>query len=301
MKMIKKRLVSVPVSRAGWLPFLLIFFWVTFAAWAATGEESSPAVVDPVTKGLSGISKIVHANPDDFTFAVFGDNRGSKGIFERILSMISGDPDILFAVSGGDIVSTGTKELFDFFFSQVNQYLTKPLVFAVGNHELLFGGTTLYDSEVGRRNYSFTFGNAYFIVIDDTNEIRMDSGFKEWLKKELDDAEHYRETLVFMHVPLYDPRPRGRHCLEPAAAEQLLKIFEGHRITYIFCSHIHGYFTGDWKAGDGKEIPYTISGGAGVELIQPDDPDHYFFHYLKVHVRDGAVTVEPVPVSCGAK
>ena len=70
-----------------------------------------------------------------------------------------------------------------------------------------------------------------------------------------------------------------------------MDVLRGHRITHIFCSHIHGYFTGDWEG-----IPYTISGGAGAPLVGTD-PAHFFYHYLKVRVRGGTVTVEPVPVT----
>ncbi len=290
----KRRLVFGPVSCATWLPAVLVFLSVTLAFSVVAGGQSSPAAVDPTTVGLSRIEKIFPPNPDDFTFAAFGDNRGSTTIFERLLTRISDDPDILFAVSTGDIVGRGTPKLFDFFFSQVTRYLTKPLVFTVGNHELAGGGTALYASVVGRRDYSFVFGDAYFIVIDDTDESRIDSVFEEWLRKELDAAGRYHETLVFMHVPLFDPPGTDiRHSQGPAAAERLMDVFRDYRITYIFCSHIHGYYQGSWEG-----IPYVISGGAGAPLIGTD-PAHYFYHYLKVRVRGGAVTIEPVPVLPG--
>lgn len=293
--MTKKGLVSGLLSYAGWLPAALVFLAAALCAPAA-GGQASPDAVNPVTKGLSRIEEIVPSDSGDFSFAVFGDNRGSTTVIEHILSRISDDPDILFAVSTGDIVGRGTPELFDFFFAQVARYLTKPLVFVVGNHELAGGGIELYESVVGPRNYSFVFGDAYFIVLDDTNGNRIDAVFEQWLTKELDVAGTYDQTLVFMHVPLYDPPGTGiRHSLGPRTAKQLMDIFKGRRITHIFCSHIHGYYRGNWEG-----IPYTISGGAGAPLIGTD-PAHYFYHYLKVRVRGGAVTVETVPVAPGDK
>jgi hypothetical protein len=292
--MTKKRLVSGLLSYAGWLPAALVFLAATLCGPAA-GGQASPDAVNPVTESLSRIEEIVPSNPDDFTFAVIGDNQGSTTVFTHLLTQISGDPDILFAVSTGDTVNDGNRWLFGFFFSQVTRYLTKPLILTASNHELS-RGVEHYESIVGRRNYSFTFGNVYFIVIDDISANRMDSIFKDWLTKELDAADGYSATLVFMHAPLYDPPGSGiHHSLGPRTAERLMDIFKGRRITHIFCSHIHGYFTGDWEG-----IPYTISGGAGAPLIGTD-PAHFFYHYLKVRVRGGAVTVEPVPVAPGDK
>ena len=43
-------------------------------------------------------------------------------------------------------------------------------------------------------------------------------------------------------------------------------------------------------------MPLTsITGGAGAEL-DGDDPDHYFFHYLKVTIQNGNVDVRAKPV-----
>ncbi len=280
--------------RIAWLAAVLALFWAIPAAGFALDNQANREAVDHVTEGLIRVWEIAPPNPDDFTFAVIGDNQGSTTVFERLLSSVSGDPDILFAVSTGDTVNDGTGRQFGFFFSQVTRYLTKPLILTASNHELS-RGIEQYESLVGRRNYSFTFGNAYFIVIDDISSNRMDSVFTEWLTKELEAAGKYAATLVFMHAPLYDPPGSGiHHSLGPRSAERLMDIFRGHRITRIFCSHIHGYFTGDWEG-----IPYTISGGAGGPLTGTD-PAHFFYHYLKVRVKDGAVTAVPVPVETPA-
>ena len=271
---------------------LFIFLWVVLSFPLVCGAQEAPTTTDPVTTGLALISEITPSDPGDFTFAVFGDNRGSTTVFETLLGQINDDPDILFAISLGDIVGVGTQARFDFFFSQVNRCLRKPLVFAVGNHELMGGGRDLYTTAVGRLNYSFAFGDAYFIIIDDTGPSGIDPAFEEWLKGELTAAGGYGKTFVFMHVPLYNPAGTDiRHSLSPGPARRLMDILSRYRVTHIFCSHIHGYYSGDWEG-----IPYTISGGAGAPLVGTD-PQHYFFNYLRVHVKGASVTIEVVPVN----
>ncbi len=280
----------------GWKTAAFVIFCAACLVPLLVGGQPSPTADNPVAKGLSRIAGITLPNPHTFTFAVFGDNRGSTEVFERLLTGISDDPDILFAVSTGDIVGIGSRDRFNFFFSQVNRCLTKPLVFAVGNHELLGGGDARYPSVVGSRDYSFVFGDAAFIIVDDTKPDGIDAAGEELLKKELAAADTYGQTFVFMHVPLYDPPGTDiRHSLAPSAAGRLMDLFRGHRITRIFCSHIHGYYQGDWEG-----IPFTISGGAGAPLIGTD-PAHYFNHYLKVRVINGQTTVEPVPVATDTK
>lgn len=88
-------------------------------------------------------------------------------------------------------------------------------------------------------------------------------------------AQAYQYRLIFLHIPLYDPRGQG-HCLPQAAADQLLALFQANNVTQIFAGHIHGYFKGAWGG-----IPYIITGGAGVPL-NGSDPANYFFHYLKI-------------------
>ena len=89
-----------------------------------------------------------------------------------------------------------------------------------------------------------------------------------------------------MHIPLFDPRGgENHHCLRPELAAKLLALFKKYKVTYIFAAHIHDYYTGTW---DG--IPYTITGGAGAKLYG-SDPEHAFYHYLKVTIKGDQVQV----------
>ncbi len=65
--------------------------------------------------------------------------------------------------------------------------------------------------------------------------------------------------------------------------KDLLDLFRRYGVTHLFTSHIHGYFS-----GVREEIPYTITGGAGGRL-QGSDPQHFFHHYIKVHLHNGKI------------
>ena len=111
----------------------------------------------------------------------------------------------------------------------------------------------------------------------------------QWLRKQLKQSQSFKYRFVFMHVPLYDPRPDVSHCLSDTNnAAELNSLFDKYKVTMLFSSHIHAYFTGKWG-----HTPYTITGGAGAEL-GGKDPAHYFFHYIKVTVNKNKVNYQLV-------
>jgi hypothetical protein len=233
----------------------------------------------------TNLQNIKITNPDDFNFAVFGDNKNSFTTFEGLIEHVNRDPSIAFAIDLGDLVYDGEKEKYRHFFNQIKKFRL-PLLAAIGNHELKENGRGLYYDIFGPFYYSFEIGNNYFIVLDDADEIGLDFWQSRWLEDELEKSQPYTNRFILMHVPLYDPRGEGyKHSLPEGEANKLATLFHKYRVTHIFCSHIHGYFSGQWQG-----VPYTITGGAGAELYGID-PNHFFYHYLKVYVKDGALNV----------
>jgi hypothetical protein len=183
-------------------------------------------------------------------------------------------------------------EKYRYFFTQVRKNLNIPLLTAIGNHDLAEKGRGLYYDLLGPFYYSFKIGRDYFIVLDNADERRIDPWQRLWLESELQKATQYAQRFVFMHMPLFDPRGFPyRHCMGAGPAQDLLDLFKKYKVSHIFASHIHAYYTGKWEG-----IPYTISGGGGASLVGKD-PDHAFFHYLKVHVAGERVDMAAVPLA----
>lgn len=235
-------------------------------------------------KQLQGIDK----KTKKISFAVFGDNKNSITIFENLINAVNMD-DVMFSIDIGDIVQDGEREKYRFFINQIKKF-QKPLLTAIGNHELRENGRGHYYDLFGKFYYSFTIGDAYFIVLDDANENNLDPSQMEWLEKELKNAINYKYSFVFMHVPLFDPRkegPRITHNLKDIKfANQLNAIFDKYDITMLFASHIHAFYQGLWS-----KTPYIITGGAGAELVGTN-PEHDFYHYIKVNVSEDGINYE---------
>jgi hypothetical protein len=226
------------------------------------------------------LSRVKFVDPEDFTFAVFGDNKGNYSFFEPLLKEIDHDKEIAFAVGIGDLVPKGERGFFRRFLREVQELLAIPLFTAIGNHDLNGGSSENYLKVFGPTYYAFQVGKSYFIVLDATTESGFNKTERQWLEEELKKAQISKARFVFMHVPPFDPRGDGFHkCLNDG--KEFLDLFGHYHVTHLFASHIHGYFSGVWQG-----VPYTITGGAGAKL-QGDDPNHFFHHYVTVHVHQG--------------
>lgn len=266
-----------------WVPVvLLLFFWLAGAVW---GESGGLPARD---WNLQNLKRIQALKPDPLTFAVLGDNRGNFPVFEGLLRQMARDPSLQFAIHLGDMVDKGELPRYHAFFQSLRQYLKMPLLAVIGNHELAADPEgRWYTGIFGPRNYAFHLGSHYFIIFDDAAKSGPDQDQYRWLEAELKKAGSYQTRLVFLHTPLHDPRGgEHRHCLLPDCGRRLAALFKQYRVTHIFAGHIHSFFEGRW---DG--VPYTITAGAGAKLYGTD-PQHFFYHYLKVTVQGDRVKTQ---------
>jgi hypothetical protein len=228
------------------------------------------------------ISRIKVADCDDFTFAVFGDNKEGYSLFDALLKDIAQKREISFVIAVGDLVPRGKRWLFRLFLREVQNNLAIPLIAALGNHDLHGRSADNFRDIFGPTYYSFQVGEGYFIILDATTGDGFNKTERHWLEKELKNAQTSTVRFVFMHVSPFDPRGKGfRKCLKDG--KDLLRLFRRYNVTHLFASHIHGYFSGVWEG-----VPYTITGGAGSSL-QGEDPDHFFHHYVTARVHQGKV------------
>jgi hypothetical protein len=268
-KILKAPLVKIILASLCILLFMGLKFWDYYAPLPIHDWNNNE------------ISRIKVTNSENFTFAVFGDNKGNHSIFEPLLRDIDHNKEAAFAIDVGDLVSEGKKGKYRRFLNQVQENLTIPLITAIGNHDFN-NDSRNYEEIFGPTHYSFEIGWNYFIVLNATTEAGLNKEERKWLEDELKKAQASKTRFVFMHVPPFDPRGQGfQKCLRNGS--DLLGLFKRYNLTHLFASHIHGYFSGVWQG-----IPYTITGGAGGRL-QGDDPSHFFHHYVTVHVHQGKV------------
>lgn len=211
----------------------------------------------------------------NFSFAVLADNKNGYKTFKRILKDIESN-NYLFAIDVGDLVYDGEKTKYRIFYNLIKNLKT-PFLVAPGNHDIREGGEGNYFDIFGKFYYSFEYNNALFIVLDTSNGKAIDEVQMQWLENEL--QKNYKHKFVFSHYPPFDPRPNLWHALEDRAnGERFMALMEKYKPDLVFVSHIHAYYD---VVKNGVE--YVVTGGAGGELLT-DDPNHSFYHYIKVDV-----------------
>ena len=257
-------------------------------AWTGAGLAADSAALPAKDWNPRQVERLQAPAGRSLSFAVLGDNRSNPEVFGRVLRQMDRDPGLTFAIDVGDMVEQGALEQFADFFKQIQPHSQRPFLTVVGNHDLGKNqDLTLYREIFGPDYYTFPLQDNYFIFVNDVEPDGVGEVQWRWLENELQQSQSYKTRLVFLHVPLFDPRGGDkRHCLPEADGRRLAALFRQYRVTHIFAGHIHSYFTGDW---DG--VPYTITGGAGAPLAGID-PAHYFYHYLKVTLQAGEVHVE---------
>ncbi|MBU4233667.1 MAG: metallophosphoesterase [Proteobacteria bacterium] len=281
MLIIKNRLNKLHTFRLGLIILLVL-------AWTGAGLAVDSAALPAKDWNPRQVERLQAPAGGKLTFAVLGDSRSNPPVFERVLKDMAGDPSLTFAIDIGDMVERGTLEQFDEFFKQIQPYSRMPFLTAAGNHDLGKNqDLTLYREIFGPDYYAFQLKDHYFIVLNNNLRTGMGEAQMAWLEDELKKSQSYKTRLVFFHYPLFDPRgEKYHHSLPEEAGRRLAALFSRYKVTYIFASHIHGYFTGKW---DG--VPFTVSGGGGAPLAGAD-PAHFFYHYLKVTLQAGEVHVE---------
>ena len=118
--------------------------------------------------------------------------------------------------------------------------------------------------------------NNYFIMLDDAAKEGVGPEQFRWLEAELQKSQAAKTRLVFLHIPLYDPRGgENHHCLRPEEAARLLALFKKYKVTHVFAAHIHSYY-----AGPGTACPIPSAAGPGPRCTAPI-PAHYFLSLLE--------------------
>ena len=231
----------------------------------------------------------------DITFAVVGDPKNSP-VFDSVISKINQDQDISFVIVVGDIVLYPTVETYRAFLAQRAE-LRVPSIVLPGNHDVAFKNYYYYQTIFGRFYNSFVLGENQFILLDNSNEERINEEQSSWLRSQLADGLAYKNQIVFMHVPLWDPRDtnefgvRFSHSLNDIDATRKLEdLFRESKISLLFEGHIHGYYD-----VEDSGLHRIISGGGGAAL-SGSDPQHAFYHYIKVKITGPQIQTTGVTV-----
>ena len=263
---------------------------------AEPNPRPSPIVAVDVTPRpgqQTVVGLVTPAPPAPWRFAVIGDTQGRNESLARAAELIAA-ADAEFIVHLGDMTSAGAAAGYRAFEAAVGRaglaYLTVP-----GNHDVRGDGLATYERELAPRDYAVEVAG-WRLVFVDTSSLEVDEAQLAAIDLDLGNYAD-QPTLVFTHVPPFDPRAlagEDPHTLM-AGADELLDLLQRHpQVAAVFCGHIHMFYHREaLEAGGGPQL--VISGGGGARLYAGEDQGG-FHHFVMVTVgADGGIGVEPVP------
>jgi len=209
-------------------------------------------VGDPAGGPWSGIHhfKTAVKEGQPFSFIYFGDTHRSPQWGKLINKAFERHPQSDFFTIGGDIVSTGLyrddwDKLFEYSADVISE---RPLMPTLGNHDSQDGlGVWMYrdlfdlpengPSELEpERTYSFTYGNALFLMVDATapNQINTD-----WLRQQLNGLTATWKFAVFHFPPYVFDSEFDTDYKE--IREQWGALFDEYHVDMVLSGHVHHY------------------------------------------------------------
>lgn len=207
-------------------------------------------------------------------FLFFADVQDAIDRVQDIYESMNTEPDIRFAMIGGDLTEAGTRPQLERFEREMKT-LRVPAFATLGNHELFDEDGVPYQEMYGRASSHFTYRGVAFTLLDSSSS-SIDPTVFDWLEGWLADG-HDKLHVVTMHIPPLDPigSRAGGFASKMEAQKLLQRLVDGH-VDLTLYGHIHSYY-GFSNAG----IPAFIAGGGGAI---PERFDGVGRHYLVVDV-----------------
>ena len=236
-----------------------------------------------------------------FRFTVWGDNQNGPEVFRDVVpQMASFNPWFILGV--GDLVQDGPEDALwpEQLFGPARALMHETAFYtAIGNHER--NADNLYDYysfpyPEGKPDhetmYSFTYGNAFFLVID-TNKVYFPLGpveneYSEWVREQVASEAAQKATWRFAlaHEPGYSEAWGDGSCTFDGNQQirgWFLPLLAEHHFHAYFSGHMHGYERG---MVDGVAHFITGGGGGGLDAWCLDWPTttvaYYEHHHLVV-------------------
>ncbi|MEA1987042.1 MAG: metallophosphoesterase family protein [Candidatus Marinimicrobia bacterium] len=259
-------------------------------------------------KNYSGSFKT--APKDDcekLTFFAYGDTRTypeiHNDIAKQIVSMFTQDSDLqTLIMHSGDYVGNSDKEIDwdeDFFnsdYSSILEMLGNISFYSCkGNHEFtgeLYKRYFPYPYVDENFYWSFDYGPAHFIIIDQYTDYSKNSKQLKWLENDLASTDKEWKFLLY-HEPAWSAG--GGHENNKDAQKYIQPLCEKYDVAMTFSGHNHYYARAEV---DG--VVHLTTGGGGAPKYDPDSsyPNvkkvSKSHHFCKIEINNNKLKVEVI-------
>ncbi len=203
------------------------------------------------TANLTKLNGIVPEHPDSFTFAVIADNHSHYDELLNAIGYINVDTTIAFVIHLGDLSEMGLLREYEWV-RDILRVLSKPYFVVIGNHDCLSNGVRIYRKMFGELDFTFTFGNTKFVLIND-NAWEFDGGVPDYdfLENELADRQDCTNLIVAAHVP-----PFGDQMSRNDNEATYVGLMNDHGVALSMHGHTHWHYHGHYYDDD---VDYLVA------------------------------------------
>ncbi|UCF79185.1 MAG: metallophosphoesterase [Candidatus Eiseniibacteriota bacterium] len=278
-------------------------------AYTVTGLVPSAKYFYRVIAGSDTCTGSFRAGPSSdsatLKFIAYGDTRTYPSDHDQvaggILSTYAADEEFqTLVLNVGDLVGDGDEEsnwdsqFFDPTYSNIQTLLASaPYQAAMGNHEgsgVLFTKYFAYPF-VSNRYWSFDYGPAHFVVVDQYTSYGPGSAQLDWIEDDL--ASTTRPwRFVYLHEPGWSAGGHGNNADVQAYIQPLC---EEHGVSILFAGHNHYYARAEVNG-----VRHITTGGGGAPLYTPgvSYPNVVTtameYHYCKIEIDHDMLTLTAV-------
>jgi hypothetical protein len=238
-------------------------------------------------------------------FMAYGDTRSYPESHEPVAAAMvaTGDADEGFRslivsmgdlVNHGDIESDWDRQFFDPSYPGIQKLLASfPYQSCIGNHEqsgVLFTKYFPYPFVAGRY-WSFDFGPAHFVVVDQYTDYGPGSAQLAWIETDLASTDKVWK-FVYLHEPGWSA---GHHPNNTTVQDVIQPLCEAHDVAIVFAGHNHYYARAVVNG-----VHHVTTGGGGAPLYAPNlgFPNvvaaSRAYHFCKVEIEGSLLTFSAV-------
>ena len=227
---------------------------------------------------------ITYATRDDaLQFAIVGDRTGEPvaGVYEQVFRETAADHP-RFVITVGDSIQGGSDLTVDSEWRDVVKLLAPfrkvQIFFTPGNHDVWSIRSAQAYEKYTRRplHYSFDFGRAHFVVLDNSRSDELPAEELAFLRKDLELHSKQHVNFIVSHRPSWVLKAVLRNPEFP-----LQQIAESHDVHYVIAGHLHEMLHVDL---DGVTYVSVPSAGGHLRASRKYD-DGWFFGHVMVTIR----------------
>ncbi|HEY6558032.1 MAG TPA: metallophosphoesterase [Polyangiaceae bacterium] len=191
--------VRSAVHRGFRLAILVFCAALTSSCLVVTPFGSEPEERALNARNLERLERHGDTGGDTLTFAALGDTHAEYDDLSRTVRAINGGPDLALVAHAGDMTDFGLLQEYEWSHRTLAK-LKAPLFTAIGNHDAISDGATIYRKMYGPFDYGFEHASVAFVFFNSNSlEFPGSAPDQRWLRKAVLESDARGGVVLITH------------------------------------------------------------------------------------------------------